>query len=155
MSIFTYHLIEALNGHGKAKGEDTTVNVLDLMSHVLDSVPKTAKDQRDVDQTPNARYNGENFPIALLMGGKGLPEGEEPPKVEQVIQSVRTVTVTGNGNIVPDKIDTGGGDIIIDNSRTTNTTNVEGHNFAGASFGGGFVGGNQTINHGDTDEDDD
>ena len=91
MSIFTYHLIEALNGHGKSKNEDTTVNVLDVMSHVLDSVPGTTLLQYGQSQTPNARYYGENFPIALLMGGEGLPTGQQLPTGTQIINNIKHI----------------------------------------------------------------
>ncbi len=142
MSIFTYHLIEALNGHGKKSGEDTTVNVLDLMSYVLDSVPGTTQSQYGQSQTPNARYYGENFPIALLMGGAGLPEGGQPPSPDDILAEIKNVTVnvSGNDNVVITDSNIAG-DVSIDDSEETNTTNIGGHNLSGASFGGDFIAG--------------
>lgn len=116
MSVFTYHLIEALNGHGKQAAGNTTVNVADLMSYVSDKVPGTAKAMYDQSQTPNFHFSGEKFPIALLMGGEGVSEDQQPESVEQALGSSSiSIKVDGDGNVVAENI-TIGGNQNIDNS---------------------------------------
>ena len=78
MSIFTYHLIEALTGHAQPKEGAGEVLVSDLMGHVWRRVPETAQKEQGKAQTPDYRVSG-NFPVALLLGGKGLSKGMAPP----------------------------------------------------------------------------
>ncbi|MBK8905128.1 MAG: caspase family protein [Anaerolineaceae bacterium] len=79
MSLFTYHLIEALTGHAPHPDDASVVYVTDVMSWVTHEVKKSAK-QQGVDQTPIMRTSGV-FPIAQLIGGKGvaLAKGEIAP----------------------------------------------------------------------------
>lgn len=74
LSIFTYHLIEALQGANNKPG-DTLVRVSNLMNHLSQTVPQSAQTQRQVEQSPFFDMATEDFPIALLQGGKGLPDG--------------------------------------------------------------------------------
>jgi hypothetical protein len=78
MSIFTYHLIEAFTGHAQPQEGATEVLVSDIMSHVWRRVPESAKSDWNKDQTPDYQVSG-NFPIALLLGGKGLSKGQPAP----------------------------------------------------------------------------
>jgi hypothetical protein len=78
MSVFTYHLIEALTGHAAPKSGATNVLVSDVMGHVQRCVPETAKSEHNAVQDPDSRTTG-NFPIALIMGGKGLTPAEARP----------------------------------------------------------------------------
>ncbi len=79
MSIFTYHLIEAFTGHAQPQEGATEALVSDVMSHIWRSVPpQTAKTDWNVEQTPDYLVSG-NFPVALLLGGKGLNKGELAP----------------------------------------------------------------------------
>ncbi|MGD8960085.1 MAG: caspase family protein [Desulfobacteraceae bacterium] len=78
MSIFTYHLIEALTGHAQAEENAAEVLVTDVMSHVYRHVPESAAADRQREQVPDYQLSG-NFPVALLLGGKGLPQGAAPP----------------------------------------------------------------------------
>ena len=78
MSIFTYHLIEALTGHAQPQEGATEVLVSDVMSHVWRRVPQSAKTDWNKEQTPDYQVSG-NFPIALLLGGKGLSKGQPAP----------------------------------------------------------------------------
>ncbi|MBN1137950.1 MAG: caspase family protein [Anaerolineae bacterium] len=78
MSVFTYHLIEALTGHAQPKEGATTVLVSDVMSHVYRRVPETVEREHGQQQTPDFQVSG-NFPVALLLGGKGLGKGLPPP----------------------------------------------------------------------------
>ena len=83
MSVFTYHLIEALTGHALdgngPTGSATDVLVSDVMGYVTRAVPQTVRFAYNVSQTPVFEVSGENFPVALLLGGKGLAKGERPP----------------------------------------------------------------------------
>jgi uncharacterized caspase-like protein len=78
MSIFTYHLIEALTGHAQPQEGATEVLVSDVMSHVWRHVPQSAKTDWGRKQEPDYQVSG-NFPIALLLGGEGLSKGQPAP----------------------------------------------------------------------------
>jgi hypothetical protein len=78
MSIFTYHLIEALTGHAQPEEGVTEALVSDVMSFVSRKVPKSAKDEYGATQEPDYQVSG-NFPIALLLGGKGIAKGQPAP----------------------------------------------------------------------------
>ena len=78
MSIFTYHLIEALTGHAQPQEGATEVLVSDVMGYVWRHVPQSAKADWDRKQTPDYQVSG-NFPIALLLGGKGLSKDQPAP----------------------------------------------------------------------------
>lgn len=71
LSLYTYHLIEALRGAGNRPG-DTTVRVSNLMSHLSKAVPESARTLCQAEQTPFFDIATEDFPVALLQGGKGL-----------------------------------------------------------------------------------
>ena len=72
MSVYTYHLIEALQGASCQSGA-TEVTVFDLANHLGKTVPKTAIAMGQ-QQNPRFEMRGtERFSIALLHGGKGLP----------------------------------------------------------------------------------
>lgn len=70
MSLYTYHLIEALEGAGNKVG-DTTVRISNLMNYLGAEVPASAH-MIGQEQTPFFDTASEDFPIALLLGGKGL-----------------------------------------------------------------------------------
>lgn len=78
MSIFTYHLIEALTGHAQPEEGATEVLVSDVMSYVWRKVPESAKTEYRASQEPGYQVSG-NFPIALLLGGKGMAKGQPAP----------------------------------------------------------------------------
>lgn len=78
MSIFTFHLIEALTGHAQPAEGATEVFVSDLMSHMSRHVPISARYDWNTEQQPDYHVVG-NFPIALLLGGKGLKPDEVAP----------------------------------------------------------------------------
>ena len=102
MSVYTYHLIEALQGAGNRSGE-AVVYVSNLMNHLSKTVPESARTQCQAEQTPFFDTAMEDFPVAMLRGGKGLPaEGWEviQEKAAERIQYI--VTVTGDGNVVGD-----------------------------------------------------
>jgi hypothetical protein len=74
LSIYTFHLLEALQGAASQPG-DTTVRISHLMSHVARTVPASAMQLCQAEQTPFFDAATEDFPVALLLGGKGLPKG--------------------------------------------------------------------------------
>lgn len=116
MSIFTYHLIEALTGHAEPKEGATEVLVSDVMGHVYRRVPQSAKADWSVEQTPDYQVSG-NFPVALLLGGKGLSKGQPAPNPlgeidkEEPAKVVRKID-TGGGAYIGGSVATGGGDFI-------------------------------------------
>ncbi len=73
LSLFTYHLIEALQGAGNRPGDDT-VRVANLMGHLGRAVPQSASELCGAEQTPFFDTATEDFPVALLRGGEGLPK---------------------------------------------------------------------------------
>jgi hypothetical protein len=127
MSLFTYHLIEALTGYAPHADDATVVYVTDVMSWVTHKVKQSAE-QEGRDQTPMMHTTGV-FPVAQLIGGKGLSKGlgDTPPDPLAPLPPTGTTfnqqgqQVAGNqfnfgenANIdhIGDKIDTGGGDYV-------------------------------------------
>lgn len=110
LSIFTYHLIEALTGHAQPQGGATEVLVSDVLGHVYRQVPASARDQWSREQQPDGRMTG-NFAVALLLGGKGLAPGAaapdplaDPAAAHPGTGGGTTIHVTGSGAVA-----TGGG----------------------------------------------
>ena len=107
LSIYTYHLLEALQGAGNQPG-DEVVKVSNLMNYVSETVPKSTKQEYQKEQTPFYKFAAEDFPVALLRGGKGLPkEGLEGVKSEaqEKIQNINievtdSIIVNGDRNKV-------------------------------------------------------
>ncbi len=111
MSLFTYHLIEALTGHAPHADDASVVYVTDVMSWVTHKVKQSAKEQGR-DQTPVMRTSGV-FPVAMLIGGQGVAKGMKPPDPMEFAQPIgQTITfnqenqtvnkqmnVAGNANI--------------------------------------------------------
>lgn len=77
MSLFTYHLIEALTGHAPHPDDATVVYVTDVMSWVTQKVKQSAALEKR-DQTPIMRTSGV-FPVAQLIGGRGLAAADSAP----------------------------------------------------------------------------
>jgi uncharacterized caspase-like protein len=101
MSIFTCHLVEALTGHAQPQAGATEVLVSDLMSYVWRHVPQSARADWGAAQDPDYQVSG-NFPVALLLGGKGLSKGQLPPDPLEKIPGEAAASVVS-------RIDTGGG----------------------------------------------
>ncbi len=78
MSIFTYHLIEALTGHAQPQEGVNEVLVSDVMSYVWHKVPRSANADWNKKQEPDYQVSG-NFPVALLLGGKPWSSGQVAP----------------------------------------------------------------------------
>ncbi len=179
MSLFTYHLIEALTGHAPHPEDASVVYVTDVMSWVTHEVKKSAK-KEGVDQTPVMRTSGV-FPIAQLIGGQGvakglggtLPDPLEPlpePSVSIQVDHAEAAVIAGNVEVGGDFAgrDMHKGDVYqgdVDNSTTTinqegqhvegNVINVGGDANIGQIGnninvdGGDYVAGDKTVNEGD------
>jgi uncharacterized caspase-like protein len=123
MSVYTYHLIEALHGANNQPGE-TTVKLSNLMNHLSQAVPASARDFYNELQDPFFDMTAEDFPVALLRGGKGLPPGGWPAVEEKshatigrIVQAIGeraiaiggdvsgSVIIAGDRNRIPRKRD--------------------------------------------------
>lgn len=143
MSIFTYHLIEALTGHAQPAEGATEVLVSDVMSHVWRRVPTSASADWSKEQQPDYQVSG-NFPVALLLGGAGVSKGVTPPDplaplpavtpavhqtlIGRGVQASRDVNVNGDlvlGDRIGRQVNTGGGAYVEGDVRT------EGGDFVG------------------------
>lgn len=99
MSIYTFHLIEALQGAGNIPG-DTLVRVSNLMNHLGKTVPTSARELCHAEQTPFFDTATEDFPVAILRGGKGLPTGGWPAVQREAAETNHQITtITGSGAI--------------------------------------------------------
>jgi hypothetical protein len=121
MSVYTYHLIEALQGAGNQPG-DTMVRLSNLMSHVAKTVPESAQKLCQAEQTPFFDTATEDFPVAMLRGGKGLPTGGWEAVQREAAEQARNVTAAGQrsvaigGNVSGSTIITGDGNVVGNNS---------------------------------------
>jgi len=135
MSIFTYHLIEALTGHAQPQAGASEVLVSDVMSYVYRQVPPSARADWEKEQTPDYQVSG-NFPVALLLGGKGLAKGEPAPAPETLdaapVQPARATTIFDQrGQTVGTQTNIGG--------------NVHGPVFSGNFDGPVAIGGGEAV----------
>jgi hypothetical protein len=117
MSIFTYHLIEALTGHAQPRGGAVKVLVSDIMGYVTRKVPPSAMTDWTAKQEPQYQFSGENFPVALLLGGKGLSTDQPPPDplespMAQTLTDSPPHVATGGGAYVPGNVTIKGGDFV-------------------------------------------
>ncbi|NEP11683.1 MAG: caspase family protein, partial [Symploca sp. SIO2C1] len=96
MSIYTFHFLEALQGAGNQPG-DQVVTVSDVMKYVGKTVPNSAKQLCQAEQTPFFDFATEDFPVALLHGGKGMPsQGWDEVKAQEKISQISNISVAGN-----------------------------------------------------------
>ncbi|MBG1242048.1 caspase family protein [Nostoc sp. NZL] len=91
MSLYTYHLIEALRGAANQPG-DSKVMLSNLINHLGKTVPESARTQRQAEQTPFFDTAMEDFPIAMLRGGKGLPNSTPVADLPRVMSNQEVVT---------------------------------------------------------------
>ncbi len=99
MSVYTHHLLEALQGAGSRPG-DAVVCLSNLMGHLGRAVPDSARRLCGAEQTPFFDTATEDFPVAVLRGGKGLPAGgweAVQPEAERAIERLYQATVRGSG----------------------------------------------------------
>ena len=113
MSIYTYHLIEALRGAG-SREDDTEVHLSNLMNHLGKTVQASTQQFYQKDQTPFFDTATEDFAVALLRGGKGLPVGgwdavkhEAKEDTHRVVQAYGERSVAIGGDVSESAIITG------------------------------------------------
>jgi uncharacterized caspase-like protein len=113
MSIYTYHLIEALLGAGNREG-DMEVHLSNLMNHLGKTVPASVQQFYQQEQTPFFDAATEDFAVALLRGGKGLPVGgwdtvkhETGEATHRVVQAYGERNVAIGGDVSGSTIITG------------------------------------------------
>ena len=107
MSIYTYHFLEALQGAGNQPG-DKLVKVSHLMNYLSETVPITVRKEYNKEQTPFFDFATEDFPVALLRGGKGLPEAGYESVEAEARENIRNISnqvndgvgIVGNSNSV-------------------------------------------------------
>lgn len=112
MSVFTYHLVEALSGHAAAVGDTREVLVSDLIGYVTRTVPETTMSEYGLPQTPYFQMSGENFPVALLLGGEGMPKGRPAPRPETLTYWPSATAARSAALTVAGDVHTGGGDFV-------------------------------------------
>ncbi|NEP14119.1 MAG: caspase family protein [Symploca sp. SIO2C1] len=102
ISIYTYHFLEALQGAANQPG-DTEVKVSNVMNHLGKTVPQTAWNLHNAEQTPRFDFDTDDFAIAKLQGGKGLPEegweGIKPQASHKISQITQTINQRGKFNL--------------------------------------------------------
>lgn len=108
MSIFTYHLIESLTGFAGTANGSTDVLVSDVMGFVSRTVPRSVRTAYGLPQTPVFFVSGENFPVAKLLGGKGVAKGERPPNPLSVDYWPPHTVDTAGGSFVGGNVTTQG-----------------------------------------------
>ncbi|MEH2046555.1 caspase family protein [Nostoc sp.] len=91
MSLYTYHLIEALQGAANQPG-DSKVMLLNLINHLGKTVPESARTLCKKEQTPFFDTAMEDFPIAMLRGGKGLPNSTPVSDLPKIMTDQEVVT---------------------------------------------------------------
>lgn len=65
MSIYTYHLIEAMKGEAN-QAHENFVKISHLMKHLSEKVPNSARILCQKEQTPYFSVESEDFPVALF-----------------------------------------------------------------------------------------
>ena len=117
LSLYTYHLLEALQGAANRPGE-TVVCVSHLMNHLGKAVPESAR-ALGVEQTPFFDAATEDFAVALLHGGKGLPQGgwataraEAAGRIERIVQAIGNRSVAIGGSVSGSVIVTGDRNVV-------------------------------------------
>lgn len=102
LSIYTHHLLEALRGAANRAGE-TAVHLSHLMAHLGQTVPVSAQEAYQAEQTPFFDMAAEDFAVALLCGGKGLAAGGGTASAPAPTQGGTTIHVHGSGNVIGDR----------------------------------------------------
>lgn len=91
LSVYTFHLIEALKGAANQSG-DRLVTLGNVMTHLGKTVAQSARSLRQAEQTPFFDTATEDFPVAMLRGGKGLPSQPQSGNLPRVITNEEVVT---------------------------------------------------------------
>jgi hypothetical protein len=91
LSLYTYHLIEALKGGANQPG-DRVVTISNVMTHLGKTVSESARNLCHAEQIPFFDAATEDFPVALLRGGKGLPSPTQSPELPRVMTNQEVMT---------------------------------------------------------------
>ena len=91
LSLYTYHLIEALKGAANQSG-DRQVTLSNVMTYLGKTVPESARTLCRAEQTPFFDTATEDFPVALLRGGKGLAAQGPETDLPRVMTNREVVT---------------------------------------------------------------
>lgn len=123
LSMFTHHLLEGFLGAGNKPG-DTEVHLSNLMSHLEKSVPASTRQMYSAEQEPFFDMASTNFPVSLLRGGKGLPNGGwDATKLEAEANIQRVVNVVASGERAVAVGNMSGGTIIAGDTHNVTTRN--------------------------------
>jgi hypothetical protein len=128
LGVFTHHLIEAFQGAGN-KPRDKVVRLSNLMNHLSQAVPASVKQMCAGEQVPFFDTATEDFPVALLQGGKGLDEdgwGGVMRKAEDVTRQVVTNIIASGERAVAVGTMFGGAIITGDQSGTGHSVGRKG-----------------------------
>lgn len=90
LSLYTYHLIEALKGAANRPG-DRLITLSNIMTHLGKTVEESARKLQE-KQTPFFDTATEDFPVAMLCGGKGLPSQTQSPELPRVMTTQEVMT---------------------------------------------------------------
>jgi Caspase domain len=90
LSLYTYHLIEALKGAANQPG-DRFVTLSNIMTHLGKTVEESARNLQE-KQTPFFDTATEDFPVAMLCGGKGRPSQTQSPELPRVMTNQEVMT---------------------------------------------------------------
>lgn len=131
LSLYTFHLMEALQGAGNQPG-DTTVRVSNLMAHLGKAVPASAQ-AMGKEQTPFFDTATEDFAVALVQGGKGLPKGgweavakEMAQRSERAAEASGERSVAAAGDVIGGMIVTGDQNVVQRGKYNIQMGNVQG-----------------------------
>ncbi|MEG5171421.1 caspase family protein [Microcoleus sp. B3-D7] len=91
LSLYTYHLIEALKGGANQPG-DRLIRISNVMTHLGKTVSESARNLCRAEQTPFFDAATEDFPVAMLRGGKGLPSQTQSPELPRVMTNQEVMT---------------------------------------------------------------
>jgi len=138
LSLYTYHLIEALHGAGSRPGE-TVVRLSDLMYYLGKTVPESAQ-AMGKKQTPSADLAAEDFPVAMLRGGKGLP-GDPLAEVKKETEQT-LIRLVQAGVLIGSNVDTGGGDFVGCDQNKVQANGERSAAIGGQAYGNTIITGN-------------
>ena len=91
LSLYTYHLIEALKGAAN-QPDDRLVTISNVMTHLGKTVSESARNLCHAEQIPFFDAATEDFPVAMLHGGKGLPSQTQSPELPRVMTNQEVMT---------------------------------------------------------------
>ena len=64
--VFTYLLLKGLKGDAVSKASDRTVSVYGLLQYIDAQLPVLSQQYRSTTQYPVVKFNGMDFPLAVL-----------------------------------------------------------------------------------------